>query len=80
LVLNLSGNEGLNASDQEILDNALKAKYPKADLQLSTSNVVEPFIGKTFLRNGLIAIVLSSIFIVIYVRFRFQKFLDYLLE
>ncbi len=73
VVLNLSGNEGLAVSEQEQLDAVLKEKFPNANLELSESNVVEPFIGKKALTNGMIAIVLSSIFIILYVRFRFKK-------
>lgn len=73
VVLNLAGNEGLEASEQERLDAVLKEKFPNANLELSESNVVEPFIGKKALTNGMIAIVLSSIFIILYVRFRFKK-------
>lgn len=73
LVLNLSGNSGLEAGDQEKLDNALKETFPDANLTLSDSNVVEPFIGRKFLINGLTAIALTALFIVLYVRFRFKK-------
>jgi len=73
VVLNLSGNEGLAAAEQEKLDAALKAEFPQSNLKLSESNVVEPFIGKKALNNGMIAIVLSSVFIILYVRFRFKK-------
>jgi len=73
VVLNLSGNEGLAAAEQEKLDAALKAAFPDSNLKLSESNVVEPFIGKKALNNGMIAIVLSSVFIILYVRFRFKK-------
>lgn len=73
LVLNLSGNNGLEASDQEKLDKELKAEFPEAKLELAESNVVEPFIGKRFLIKSLAAIALTSLFIVVYVRFRFKK-------
>ena len=73
LVLNLSGNSGLEAGEQEKLDKALKAEFPEANLELAESNVVEPFIGKRFLIKSLTAIALTSLFIVIYVRFRFKK-------
>ncbi|MDD2494700.1 MAG: protein translocase subunit SecF [Tissierellia bacterium] len=73
VVLNLSGTSGLDASEQEKLDLMLKQEYPDANLQLSESNVVEPFIGKRFLVNGIIAIALSSLFIILYVGFRFKK-------
>lgn len=73
IVLNLSGNSGLEAREQERLDKALKEEFPEANLALSESSVVEPFIGNRFLINGLIAIALTSLFIILYVRFRFKK-------
>ncbi len=73
IVLNLSGNSGLEAGEQERLDKALKEEFPELNLTLAESNVVEPFIGKRFLMNGMIAIALTSIFIILYVRFRFKK-------
>lgn len=73
VVLNLSGNSGLDANEQEELDSALKEKFPNANLQLSESNIVQPFIGKRFLINGMIAIAISSAFIILYVWIRFKK-------
>lgn len=73
IVFNLSGDEGLEAGDQDKLDSALKEAFPDSNLTLSESNVVEPFIGKRFLTKGLIAIALTSLFIILYVRFRFKK-------
>ena len=73
VVFNLSGNSGLEAGDQDKLDSQLKEAFPDANLALSESNVVQPFIGKRFLTNGIIALGLTSLFIIIYVRFRFQK-------
>lgn len=73
LVLNLSGNAGLEASEQDELERVLRTEFPNSNIELSESNVVEPFIGKRFLTNGLIAIGLTSLFIILYVRFRFQK-------
>jgi len=73
LVLNLSGNNGLEAGEQDKLDGILRLEYPDANLVFSESNVVEPFIGKRFLRNGMIAIVLASVFIILYVWVRFKR-------
>lgn len=73
LVVNLSGNEGLSAQEQEVIDQALHTAFPDFQLKLSESSVVEPFIGKRFFMNGLIAILLSFVLIVIYVWFRFRK-------
>jgi preprotein translocase subunit SecF len=73
LVLNLSGNTGLDASDQETLDAALKAGFTQANLALSEASMVEPFFGRRFLQNGILAIVLASVLIVLYVWVRFRK-------
>lgn len=73
VVLNLSGNSGLDAADQEKLDSTLKEQFASANLEFSESNIVQPFIGKKFLMNGFIAIALSSAFIILYVWLRFKK-------
>lgn len=73
LVLNLSGNSGLEAGEQDKLDGVLKSEYPNANLEFSESNVVQPFIGRRFLQNGMIAITLASIFIILYVWVRFKR-------
>lgn len=73
VVLNLSGNSGLSADEQESLNEALAEEFSENNLVLAESNVVEPFIGKTFLRKGIIAILISAVMIVVYVWRRFQK-------
>ena len=73
VVLNLSGNSGLSADEQEALNEALAEEFSENNLVLAESNVVEPFIGKTFLRKGIIAILISAVMIVVYVWRRFQK-------
>ena len=67
IVLSLSGNEGLSAQDQDKLDSALKTELKDSNLKLSESFMVEPFIGKRFLQNGLLAIALASFLIMLYV-------------
>jgi preprotein translocase subunit SecF len=67
LIINIAGNYGLDAKDQDSFDNALKEKFPDAKLNLSESSMVEPFFGKKFLKDGIIAIVLSSILVMVYV-------------
>lgn len=73
LVINIAGDFGLDARDQQKLDDALKEQFPDAGLKLSASSMVEPFFGKRFLRNGIIAILLASFFVVIYVWIRFRR-------
>lgn len=73
VVLNLAGNLGLSANEQDELDNALKKEFNENNLVLSESNVVEPFIGKVFFEKGIIAMLLSAVMIVIYVWRRFKR-------
>jgi preprotein translocase SecF subunit len=73
LVLNLAGNTGLDATDQKKLDTALKDEFPEANMSLSESSMVEPFFGRRFLENGILAIALASALIVLYVWMRFRK-------
>ncbi|WZL77732.1 protein translocase subunit SecF [Eubacteriales bacterium mix99] len=73
LIINIAGDYGLDVKDQEKLDVALKKEFPDAKLKLSESTMVEPFFGKKFLTNGIKAILLSSVLVVIYVWFRFRR-------
>ncbi len=72
-VLNLSGNSGLSAEEQDKLNEALEQEFSENNLVLAESNVVEPFIGKTFLTKGIIAVLISSVMIVLYVWIRFKR-------
>ncbi|HHU50079.1 MAG TPA: protein translocase subunit SecD [Clostridiales bacterium] len=73
LVINIAGDYGLDVREQEKVDEALKAEFPDADLNLSESSMVEPFFGKKFLANGIKAIALGAVAILIYVWFRFRR-------
>jgi len=73
LIINIAGNYGMDAKDQDSFDNALKEKFPDSNLNLSESSMVEPFFGKKFLRNGITAIALSFLLVMIYVWIRFSR-------
>lgn len=73
VVINLAGNSGLSAQEQEKLNNILEENFTENDIELAESNIVEPFIGKSFLRKGIAAMIISAITIVIYVWVRFKK-------
>lgn len=73
IVLNLSGNSGLSAEEQETLNEVLAEKFSENNLVLAESNVVEPFIGKTFLIKGISAVLISAVMIVVYVWVRFKR-------
>jgi len=73
LVINVAGNEGLDAKVLKSLDDTLKENFPDTNLRLSESSMVEPFFGRRFLLNGITAILLASFFVVIYVWIRFRR-------
>jgi preprotein translocase SecF subunit len=52
---------------------ALGQAFPDANLTLSESLTVEPFMGARFFKNGMIAIGLSFILVMVYVGFRFRN-------
>lgn len=73
MVLNLTGNQGLSAELQNTLHTKLQQTYPQSNFAISETNIVEPFIGERFMRNGIIAIVLASVLIIIYIWIRFKQ-------
>lgn len=73
LIVNLASNEALTSQEQETVTSVLTRAYPDAHLALAESLTVEPFIGKHFFTNGLMAIVLSFLIILMYVGFRFKN-------
>ncbi len=73
LIVSLASNEALTSQEQEAVSSALTLAYPDAKLALSESLTVEPFIGKHFFTNGMIAIILSFLLILLYVGLRFKN-------
>jgi len=73
LVINIAGDYGLDVKEQEAMDQALKEEFPDAGLELSESSMVEPFFGRKFLTNGIKAIALGAVAILVYVWFRFRR-------
>lgn len=73
LIVCLASNEALSSQEQEAVTSALTRAYPDAKLVLSESLTVEPFIGKHFFTNGMIAIALSFLLILVYVGLRFKN-------
>jgi len=73
LTVSLASREGLSSQEQEAVTAALTHAYPDAQLKLSESLTVEPFIGQRFFTNGILAIALSFMLILFYVGFRFRN-------
>lgn len=73
LIISLAGNEAITSQEQETVTSTLQSAFPDANLSLSQSLTVEPYIGKRFFQNGLLAIVISFLLIMIYVGIRFKN-------
>jgi preprotein translocase SecF subunit len=73
IVLNVAGNQGVSAQDQEKLTTDLKAEFKESGLALDEALNVEPFIGKRFFLNGMWAMILASLIIMAYVWYRFKR-------
>lgn len=72
LVITLSGKKGLTPEQQkEILTSINEGNENK--FETSETSAVEPYIGAKALRNSVIAIVLSFLFIIVYIRLRFSS-------
>lgn len=72
LVINVAGNKALTPEQQSSLKTALQEAFPKAELEVSDANVVEPFIGREMLINGIYALLIAAVLIVLYVWIRFR--------
>ncbi|MCR6544851.1 protein translocase subunit SecF [Dehalobacterium formicoaceticum] len=73
LIVSLASNEALTSQEQETITSVLTKAFPDAKLALSESLTVEPFIGRHFFINGMIAIGLSFLLILVYVGLRFKN-------
>lgn len=72
IVITLAGTSGLNVAEQEKISDAVVGINESLNAKLAQTYVVEPYIGAKALKNAAIAIVLSIVFIIIYVWIRFS--------
>lgn len=71
LVITLSGKKGLTPKQQKEILNTLNQEQ-KDQFQTSETSAIEPYIGAKALKNSVIAIVVSVLFIIVYIRLRFS--------
>ncbi len=72
IIFNLNGKYGVDANDQKAFDAALKEKFPENSLKLFESQMVEKFFGDKFLRQGITAVLVSALLVMLYVWIRFK--------
>ncbi len=73
LSVTLAGNSGMSPEDQKKVTDAINSSSEKVDAKLSETYVVEPYIGAKAMKNAVVAILLSLLFIVVYVWIRFSS-------
>ncbi len=72
LVVSVAGDKALSVDQQTALREALVNGLPENNIEVGDVQIVDPFIGKELLRNGLLAILIASVLIVGYVWIRFR--------
>lgn len=72
LSVTLAGNEGMSPDDQKAITEAINSTSDSIHAELSETFVVEPYIGAKALKNAGLAIILSFLFIMVYVWIRFS--------
>lgn len=73
LVISVAGNQALTNDESIRLTQVLEEKFPENKMELTNAQLVNPFIGKRTLYNGLLAVALASVLIVLYVWVRFRS-------
>ena len=71
--ISLVGKNALSAEGQEDLNKALTEKFKDNKIAIYNSNSVSPTIAGTFFLKSLVAVIITAIFVVIYVGIRFRK-------
>lgn len=73
LVVSLAENKAVDQNANTIITYAMSRLYPDVELSLKESNSVDPTMGKEFFWKCVIAVILASVFMVLYVALRFKK-------
>ena len=73
LVVTLVADESVSAELQSKMLKALSEKFKENNLDIGDSNSVSPSVASTFFLKCLVAVILASILVVIYVGIRFRK-------
>lgn len=71
--LSLTSTSGLSSDKQFELTNALTEKYAANNIDLIESSDVSPSSGREFFLKCIVAVILSSIVLIIYIAIRFKK-------
>lgn len=73
LVVTLLSGNSLSTEQQAAITKALTEKYKDCNIELSNSNSVSPTVAGTFFLKCLVAVIIASALVVLYVGIRFRK-------
>ena len=73
LVVSLATDESVSVEAQENLETKLNETFKDNKIELSSSNSVSPSIASNFFLKCLVAVVLASLMVILYVGIRFRK-------
>ena len=73
LVVSLATDESVGVEAQEKLETKLNETFKDNKIELSSSNSVSPSIASNFFLKCLVAVVLASLLVILYVGIRFRK-------
>ena len=73
VVISFGGTSSITPEKLDSLTASISEKYPDNKIEFYETQSVEPYIGKTFFRKGILAMVLAGIMIVVYVTISFKK-------
>lgn len=73
LTVSLVKNEGITTEALENFTKSLTEKYPDNSVELYSSTSVSPTLAGAFFLKSLVAVLVTSILVVIYIGFRFRK-------
>ena len=72
-VITLAGKNSIAAETQEKITTTLQKEFKDNDVNLYDSNSVSPTVAGTFFIKSLVAVLITAVFVVIYVGIRFRK-------
>lgn len=73
LIVSLPGGMSLSSDEMLALNTNIRQAYPDNNIQVLEISNVDPTIGNEFLLKCLVAVVLASVLMVVYVAIRFRK-------
>ena len=73
ITISFVSNEGLTSDRQSEITNVVQETFPDNNIEILDSNDVSPSSGKSFMLKCVMAVIFSSILLIIYIALRFKK-------